>query len=288
MVLEEMKGFVNKLIGTTVTIGIGGVANSTEECITAYKKANNMVKYRFVLGTDRVIYERYIEENLKLGLIYPTELKDKLLVSLKLNKKEEFEDTLGQIITLLSKYVYSDVVVVFLKLILDCIETMNEITGRVKRIEFDFEEFNSIFLEFLTMEHAKNWLLRLFCEYQTIMQEIDSLEGSKYYKMVEDTKEFIHENCADINLSVEMLAEKMGYSHKYFSKVFKDMSGQYLSDYIRQTRIAKAKELLCKEEYKINEIVSMTGFVNSSYFYTSFKNEVGMTPSDYKKFNHKM
>jgi two-component system response regulator YesN len=70
----------------------------------------------------------------------------------------------------------------------------------------------------------------------------------------------IKQNYGSVNLSTESLADTIGYTPYYFSKIFKEITGLNVSDYIRQIRINKAKEILSLEENKINEIPGMVGF----------------------------
>ncbi len=283
--LEEMKDFVNRITGTTITIGIGGAIDRASACTSAYSKAREMIKYRFILGTNRVIYEEYIKENFTKGLLYPTELKEQMILAIRHNDSEEFEKTLDQVVHLMSRYVYSDVIVILLKLVIDCVDEMNGIVSKIKRIELDYSELNNIFLDLSTLDHARNWLVELFSEFHSTRGRLDNLEDSRYLGIVNEAKKYIQENYADSSLSVERLAEVAGYSDKYFSKIFKEVSGSLPSEYIRLVRIERAKELLGNKNIKISEVYGKVGFVNSSHFFTSFKNEIGMTPSEYRKFN---
>ena len=111
-----------------------------------------------------------------------------------------------------------------------------------------------------------------------MIEEINLLKNNKHYNLVEKIQNNIQQNYSNINLSAESLADTIGYTPYYFSKIFKEITGINVSDYIRQVRINKAKELLGMEENKINEIPNMVGFTNISHFYAVFKKEVGLTP----------
>ena len=88
---------------------------------------------------------------------------------------------------------------------------------------------------------------------------------------------------SDCNLSVDMIAEQLGYSSNYFARVFKSTTGFYVNDYIRQVRIMKAQEFLAATQMTINDISKATGFTTPNYFYSIFKKETGMTPASFRE-----
>ncbi|MFB9279474.1 response regulator transcription factor [Cohnella cellulosilytica] len=85
----------------------------------------------------------------------------------------------------------------------------------------------------------------------------------------------------DISLTQMAAATHMSVSH--FSLRFKEYTGKTLVQYIQETRIHKAKELLRDTSLKAYEIAEETGFSTHSYFVRVFKNTTGLSPGEYKK-----
>lgn len=112
-------------------------------------------------------------------------------------------------------------------------------------------------------------------------------ERTKKAKGIEKMQEYVKQNYMNINLSVELLAEAAGYSPYYFSKIFREITGQNVTDYIRKIRINKAKELLGNDNFRVNEIYTLIGFTNISQFYSVFKKDVGLTPMAYREYTLK-
>jgi AraC-type DNA-binding domain-containing proteins len=282
--LKDLKALLNKIAGDTVALSIGGVANTYDDCRDAYSLARDVIKNRFVLGYDKVIYKRYIDENLTNGRNYPNEIEKKLIYSINMNNRENYVQNLQSIVNILENYVYDDAYVIFLQIVLECIRTMNQVIAGYKSLKVDFGEFGLTLGRLQILEQAKKWMIDMFDEYQAILREVDSVKDNKYFEKVEEIKKFIAENYSDINLSIESLAEKSGYTPNYFAKIFKNITGIYLNDYIKQVRITKAKELLKNSNYSINDISNMVGFINSNYFYSAFRKDVGLTPSSYRNY----
>lgn len=71
----------------------------------------------------------------------------------------------------------------------------------------------------------------------------------------------------------------------YFSKKFKSLTGFGFSEYLIQTRVKAAEELLMFSDLGIGEIAEQCGFSGSNYFGDVFKKWKGISPSEYRKIN---
>lgn len=90
----------------------------------------------------------------------------------------------------------------------------------------------------------------------------------------------------DPELGRDQLAQKLGISPGYLSQILNSATGSNFSDFIRNYRVERVKQLLLSpesEKYSLHAIGQEAGFKSKSAFYASFKKVVGMTPSEYKK-----
>lgn len=79
------------------------------------------------------------------------------------------------------------------------------------------------------------------------------------------------------------LAELAGYSEYYITRKFHEEIGIGINEYIRNSKIERAKLLLQNDELSIQQISDLLGFSNRSYFSLSFKNVTGLSPAEYRK-----
>lgn len=89
----------------------------------------------------------------------------------------------------------------------------------------------------------------------------------------------------DSHLTVENLADRLGYAKYYLTQKFKKETGQNIRDYIRAQKIERAKFLLQNSPMSIQEISSLLCFSSCSYFATVFRELVGISPQEYRKAN---
>lgn len=91
------------------------------------------------------------------------------------------------------------------------------------------------------------------------------------------------ENNYKFDISMQEVAEDMGYSDAYFSKLFKQYFNQNFTAYLTEYRIKKAKELLTDTNNSIKDISRMVGYEDSNYFAKIFKRIVGEIPSKFRE-----
>ena len=84
-------------------------------------------------------------------------------------------------------------------------------------------------------------------------------------------------------LTLTYIANKMHMSKSYLCYLFKQETGINLHHYIKDTRVKKAKEIICGGSKKIYQVAAAVGFENVRYFSTIFKDITGLSPVDYKK-----
>lgn len=87
----------------------------------------------------------------------------------------------------------------------------------------------------------------------------------------------------DQDLSLKTLAVHFKGNAAYIGQIFKRDMNKSFSDYLKDVRIEKAKELLAGTNISAKEIASRVGFQNITYFSTVFKKETGLSPAEYKR-----
>ena len=86
-------------------------------------------------------------------------------------------------------------------------------------------------------------------------------------------------------VSLKVLSDRFHMNPNYISKYFKNETGMNYSAYLLALRINKAKKLLCNSDRPVAEVAQMTGFKGYRFFSRTFKQETGLTPSQYRMSN---
>ncbi|GKU79410.1 AraC family transcriptional regulator [Paenibacillus sp. L3-i20] len=147
-----------------------------------------------------------------------------------------------------------------------------------RHVDAMYEEWNrrEIFERF----HVK---IRFYQFVHTLVKQLH-LQGvaTKEIDTVEQIIQYIHEHYNE-TITLEYLAEVWNYSIQYLSRQFKHRTGRSPIEYVIQTRMAKAKDLMVRTDATGQEIAESVGYYDLFYFSRLFKKQVGMTPVQYKK-----
>jgi YesN/AraC family two-component response regulator len=84
-------------------------------------------------------------------------------------------------------------------------------------------------------------------------------------------------------LTINDVATRFGYSDQYFGTFFKKHNQLTFSTYLKNIRIAYAKEQLRLSNKKVKEIARLSGFPDEKHFMRVFQKEIGITPTAYRK-----
>lgn len=105
--------------------------------------------------------------------------------------------------------------------------------------------------------------------------------GTSIYKL-SSAVGFISQNYMRV-LSLEAVAEHVGYSRTHLSKLFKEFYKLSFYDYLIDVRVNEAITLLAESDMSVSDIEAAAGFSSSSTFNRVFKQETGCSPRDFRR-----
>jgi len=114
---------------------------------------------------------------------------------------------------------------------------------------------------------------------------IDTLFSFSSIKNIDVVSKAIHymrRNCQR-KISLQDVAKHVFLAPTYFSKLFKQETGQSFSTYLNHLRVEKSKHLLLVSGFRLADIANMSGFEDQSYFTKVFKRMTGVSPGEYKR-----
>ncbi len=84
-------------------------------------------------------------------------------------------------------------------------------------------------------------------------------------------------------LSLETLAQQVGFSSYHFARLFRQATGESPHQYVLRQRLAVAKRLLKETDLPLTHVALEVGIPNQSHFTQAFKRYCGMTPLVYRQ-----
>ena len=93
----------------------------------------------------------------------------------------------------------------------------------------------------------------------------------------------IHAHLAEENFGLEQLAAALNVSKSTLHRKVKAMTGLTPLEFIRNVKLKYACAMLARHDRPIAEVAYATGFSSPKYFTRCFKEEFGLTPSEYQQ-----
>ena len=150
------------------------------------------------------------------------------------------------------------------------------------RIKDFFTEFSDLNLFSNSFNKKDETLINGFVRITDwIFSGTDDRQENRFNTLIYRLHQYISSHLAD-DLSLAALASVVYLNPVYLSRIYKQITGNKLSEYVLDCRIEKAKTLLAKPEMKINEISYAVGFESPAHFSRVFKKVTGKSPQDFR------
>lgn len=157
-----------------------------------------------------------------------------------------------------------------------CFESTPKLQQFLKQLQYLYSNHSSNpALTALKIKEYWHWLCEELSEKQ-VLQQLFALTLPKKRQL----GEFMEANF-DKPLKVEDYAQLTGRSLSSFRRDCQQLLGQSPQKWLKAKRLAKAEQLLLKEQPSVTALAHATGYENVSYFIRAFKAQYGLSPKQY-------
>ena len=272
-----------KVIGTTVTAGIGRGYTALTDIHLSYEQALAALEYKSIVGRGHAIYIEDIQDaGQTQSLTAGDPSEQNLLAVIKFGNPSQLEALIETTV----KQLHNSSLPMWQRraMAANLASAVSQVC-RMHGVEEHFllegiSDFSAAFSPENDVLTLTNRFKRIF---SALRESISSHRMSAAHNIIESAKEYISVNYTNPKLSVEMLCEYLHISQSYFSTIFKQQTKQSYVGYLTETRIQKSKELLDRTNEKTYEIAKSVGYDDPNYFSYVFKKIVGCSPSQYRK-----
>lgn len=190
-------------------------------------------------------------------------------------------DELFQIInhTITANYNFPDF---FVRCIL--VDMLSIIINAINRSGIKFKAYNELYFETIYLCRSCPYKENSKVILENTKKLIDFYEQEVTDKMISPSqiRQLIESSYCDPDFSIAIMADKFQISIAYMSYLVKMKLDINFSEYLWNLRLEKAKELLLSTDMSIDEISMAVGYLNTSSFRRKFKQETGLTPSQFR------
>lgn len=265
----------------SATYGIGGPAVELMKLGDAYSKACETLLYKYLAGNNTVICYEDIRRTTSGGKSWVNTMALQTKV-IKMVRTGDLESTNAlcqewfSILESCSPQMIKSMIIQFVgNLSLELLEagaSLAELFGEENLI---IEKV----LRFDTISDVKLWLgqiLQFICNY---MKE----KNQKHtYRLAKKAVQYIDEHYME-DITVDIIASAVSLSSGYLMTIFKKEMSMSIIAYLTMVRMERAKKMLLETDLKIYEIAERVGYSNTTFFSSTFRNHVGMSPKQFKE-----
>lgn len=280
-VLRDICKEVQRILGVSITMGVGNRVDALKDIGSSYKAALNALGYKMIVGRGEAIYINDVEP-MALGVLQFDEIEQNNLVSvIKFGSSERIHEIVDSIISKMEEArVHSRQYQAYM------LSIVNAVVQMMQQYEISLNNLNGDSLEYLNImectkdiDSFKTWLIDIaFRMNESIRQKRES--NSK--QIIKEAKAYIQNNYQNPELSVEMICNHLHMSTAYFSTLFKKEVGQTYIAYLTDIRLNKAIDLLNTTSDKTYIIAEKIGYTEQNYFSYVFKKKFGISPTKYR------
>ena len=279
---KTVSAFFDSYKDSVFNISIGIIVDSIWKLNISYENACHALKYRFFYP-NKNIFDALEATGKEFSLLNNSDFIEEEFISLLCKKDNTaIEEWLRHFFDELSKK-YENKNIIFIRIysllgkILKFLYEINIDTSTLEEkiisVYSGFDTFHTYDQFFLWMKEICN----LVCDKLSL-----SLKSyhDQTYELVDN---YIKNNFEDNSLSLNDIARYANMSPSYLSALYKKNNNKSISDTITSYRIEAAKEYLVNSTLSLKEISIKCGYANQYYFSTSFKKQLGISPSVYRE-----
>jgi len=280
-ILGKMVNEFKSNYNIALNIGAGDEVSDITKLSKSYDGAAQAIRYGLRKKIDGIVYYHNIKMLEGSKIFYTAEKELSVIKNIKAGEAQTVGGILDEIydvnfnekqlsISTLRRLILSLTLTVY-KVLEDLYSTNDE----------KYEKYNRVCVNVLRNENLEEGfnILREICT----SLSLDFAKQGGDNELKTQIKEFVNEKYTDINFSLDVLADYIGVSYHYLSRLFKEFFGSNFVNYLNTLRLEKAKELLGVSNMTVEQIAKQTGFSTSNSFIKTFKRYYSVTPGKYLK-----
>ena len=230
------------------------------EKMDVYKDDEFQIKDLGDVGKSREMIEKFLNNGTKEEL---EEFMDTYFIRMKEDKLQS---------TLMRQYIIMDIYIVIMSFCEKIDAVNHDYQQETEKLKSTIQNMNSVPEIRLYITYMLNQAIELR----------DSISKKRYADIIKAAEKMISEHYMSEEISLNSVADSVGMSPSYFSSVFSKESGKTFVEFLTETRMEKAKELLMCSTLKTSEIGYEVGYKDPHYFSYIFKKTQGCSPKDYR------
>ena len=283
IVLKSILKASSEELQTKLNIGVGNAYNQIHSIYKSYLNAKEALKYKYVLGTNKLIHVNELTEFRQESFVYPIE-KEKALISSIIMGKDDSLSMLQELVKEIANILNFDIFKINITFTQVVYNIYNNVLKKYSFLDDVYDLSQIINIGFLGVETLEDIEKQLMDNIAKLIEIIKEYNLNQSDNIVQRACEYVL-NHIDEDIKLTSIANNLNISKNYLCSIFKQQTGENFLEYTTKAKMERAKVLLKRYDYKVYEVSDMLGYKENAYFSKLFKKHTGYTPAEYKKCN---
>ncbi len=266
---------LNEKMGECFRMGIGSI-EAVPSLPNSYMQALQALKF----AKQEVAHAGDLPVGCAYEPDYPVELEKKLFLAVEKGNFKETNETAGQFFDWMEQTHpdrFTDIKLKCLEFVLWAERLAYLAGGMVYVFTYRADYLPSV-TGFTSMEELKRWFIQKMTE---AASNVTNKKEEKVGSVVSEAKQYIEANYPK-DISLDDVANSVDVSPYYFTRMFKEETGETFVEFLTRIRIEHAKELIKDPYIPIGEVGQAVGYLDPNYFSRIFKKVAGVTPTEFR------
>ncbi len=260
--------------------GVGLADNRTEGIVIGYRQACDALEQGRFFGSSFVCYFCDLYDRDSRQLTLSPAIKEQITKSLYARRFDLISQLIEQEFSRFNSLGLATRDNI-LSLKIDLTVFLMDLSGKLAAFAEMPQVFSRLISEFLAADSLPALEELLEQKLREIARISENAQEKRATRIVMDTKRLISDRISE-PVNVQTLALMLKISPNYLSSLFRQETGQRLTEYIASVKMKHAAKLLLETDLRIGEITEAIGYENANYFSRIFRKQFGMNPSEYR------
>jgi two-component system response regulator YesN len=200
---------------------------------------------------------------------------------LKCGVQEEIDDFFDSFILPLARSCRSSIVrnYVVLDMVFTTARLIKEWGGEPEQVLPELDHLELVLANVRTIEQIKEYAQPML---NRALAFRDEQANTLHAGVIHQATEYIDHHYMDPDISLHVVASRVGHSPSHFCTVFSEATGRTFKGHLTELRIKRARELLRTTTLRTAEISDQVGYNDPHYFSLVFRKNTGLSPKEFR------
>lgn len=275
--VDSLRKAIHQQFDVTLTVAVGTHSISASGVTESVRNAYIAARYRMVFGPEQTIHYEDISMRVGIAPLYPENESRAVLRAFERQESAEFEKQLSLLFTASYSQSVQFGLIAAEHLLMELYRVMPAELQDACDIVGIYTQLNECEDLYQQQNVLLSFGLRMIDE-----RHKDEHPDEKRKAQMEEILEYVKENYSHPDLSMTSIAEHAGLSANTVRQLFREHGLASPKDYIQKLRMDEACRLLVETRMTAGQIGEKVGYLDSRYFYVSFKKYTGKTAFEYR------